>query len=302
MQQIDVSIPRFSIVVPAYNAAATLPETLEAISAQQFRNWECVVVDDGSTDATAALARRYCAADPRFRLVSQQNTGAGGAYRAGIAAASSDLLVICAADDLLLPNHLSAMDRLIGEKPDFEIYSSNGEYMSQLTGRRSQVYTEEPWLSERSLTFEDLLEACFFGVGTVFRRQAYEDAGGHRYNVYADDYDLWLRMMAHGARHLYTPLVLSVHRVSGFQQSANKIRVLESEVEVYEHLLTAEELAQERQAAAKAAIERRRKLIADEIEKEQKRPPGRVLEKLLASRLVGRILWVIFAKRRRQGR
>jgi len=256
-----VSIPRFSIVVPAYNAAATLSETLEAVSAQQFRHWECVVVDDGSTDTTASLARGYCAGDPRFRLVSQQNTGIGGAYRAGVAAASSDLLVICAADDLLLPNHLSAMDRLIDEQPDFEIYSSNGQYMSHVTGRRSQVYTEEPWLRERSLTFEDLLEACFFGVGTVFRRHAYEDVGGHRYKALAEDYDLWLRMMARGARHLYTPLVLSVHRVSGFQQSANKRRVFESEIEIYEHLIATEELTQEHRAAVEAGIERLRRTL-----------------------------------------
>ncbi len=74
--------PRFSVVVPAYQAAPTLGATLDAIMAQAFRDWECVVVDDGSTDDTLAIATAYAERDARFRVVHQSNPGTAGAYNA----------------------------------------------------------------------------------------------------------------------------------------------------------------------------------------------------------------------------
>ncbi|HZL05326.1 MAG TPA: glycosyltransferase, partial [Coriobacteriia bacterium] len=92
-------MPRFSVIVPAYNATATVRETLDALEAQEFRDWECVVVDDGSTDDTATIISEYAERDSRFKLVQQANTGTAGAYRTGVEQARADLIVICAADD-----------------------------------------------------------------------------------------------------------------------------------------------------------------------------------------------------------
>lgn len=228
--------PRFSVVVPAYNASATLDETLASIAAQTYADWECVVVDDGSADDTAAIALTRSAQDARFRLVQQENKGTAGAYRTGVAAACADLIVICSADDLLLPAHLEAMDRLISAHPECGIFSSNGEYLDDATGARRIAYSDEEWRVERSLDLEQVIRQCFFSVGAVFRREVYEITGGHRPGVYVDDYDLWLRAMASGVKHRYTPEVLSVHRVSDFQQSADVRRVWRADVSVYEHL------------------------------------------------------------------
>jgi glycosyltransferase involved in cell wall biosynthesis len=253
--------PRFSVVVPAYNASATLDDTLAAMVSQEYEDWECIVVDDGSTDDTAEVARSYVARDTRFRLIQQENMGCPGAYRTGMAAAAASLLVICASDDFLLPCHLKVMDALEKLHPDYEIYSSNGDYLHDDTGVRTTVYTQEEWSRELSLSFEQVIELCFYSVGTVIRREAYDRAGGHRLGVYVDDYDLWLRAMARGARHFYIPRVLSVHRVSGFQQSANLARSFASNVEVYEHLLATEDLTPSARAAVADSIRRNRKLI-----------------------------------------
>jgi GT2 family glycosyltransferase len=230
-------VPRFSVVVPAYNAAATLAETLNALSAQVFADWECVVVDDGSTDETASIVQAYAERDLRFRLVQQENLGCAGAYRAGIAAAASGLLVICSADDYLLPGHLAAMDAFVLANPDYEIYSSNGQTLEQASGRRGIYHRAQEWQGERSLSLEDVIAECFYSVGAVFRDQIIEMTGGYRLVAYVEDYDLWLRAMAQGARHLYTPQVLSVHRVSDSQKSADVARVLAADIEVYENLL-----------------------------------------------------------------
>lgn len=257
--------PRFSVVVPAYNASATLDETLGSIAAQTFPDWECVVVDDGSVDGTAAIVRERSVLDPRFRLVQQENRGTAGAYRTGVAEAFADLLVICSADDLLLPAHLETMDRLISAHPECGIFSSNGQYLDDATGNRRPAYADEEWRTERSLTLEQVIRQCFFSVGAVFRRSVYEITGGHRPGVYVDDYDLWLRAMASGVRHCYTPDVLSVHRVSDFQQSADVRRVWRADVSAYEYLKAEYELPE----SALAVID---ETIADRLEWVDKYP------------------------------
>src|SRR5258708_1668380 len=102
--------PRFSVVVPAYGAAMTLPETLDAILSQTFTDWECVVVDDGSTDETLRIANEFAARDRRIRAIHQENKGTAGAYNTGVGAARGQLIVICSADDVLLPEHLARFD------------------------------------------------------------------------------------------------------------------------------------------------------------------------------------------------
>jgi len=254
--------PRFSVVVPAYNASRTLSETLESIRCQDFDDWECVVVDDGSADETPATVAGFRDRDSRFALVQQSNMGAAVAYKTAISAASSDLLVICAADDLLLPTHLKAMDEFIRVNPGFDIYSSNGQYLYDDSGLRRVVYEDSDWRSERSLSLEQVIMQCFYSVGAVVRRSAYEAVGGHRRGVYTDDYDLWLRAMARGAKHKYTPQVLSVHRVSDFQQSANLKRLYESNLDVYRQLLRTTNLRPEEREAVQVAMESSRAQIA----------------------------------------
>ncbi|MGX4731649.1 glycosyltransferase family 2 protein [Kitasatospora griseola] len=76
--------PRLSVVVPVYNVERYLAECLDSIAAQSFTDFECVLVDDGSTDSSAAVAEQYTARDPRFRLVRQPNRGLGAARNTGV--------------------------------------------------------------------------------------------------------------------------------------------------------------------------------------------------------------------------
>ncbi|WP_394155252.1 glycosyltransferase family 2 protein [Loktanella salsilacus] len=100
-------MPRVTIVVPAYNTARTLASTLSALLAQTFRDFEIVVVDDGSSDTTAAIAMSF-QSDPRVRLIQQRNRGLAGARNTGIDAAAGDLIGFCDADDLWEPSKLQA--------------------------------------------------------------------------------------------------------------------------------------------------------------------------------------------------
>jgi glycosyltransferase involved in cell wall biosynthesis len=108
----DRSRPKsISVVIPAYNAAATLPQQLQALAAQQYKDdWEVVIVDNGSTDGTADLARRYC---QRFKACTVIDGGPRRGHsaprNAGASAARGDLLAFCDADDVVAPGWLQAM-------------------------------------------------------------------------------------------------------------------------------------------------------------------------------------------------
>jgi CDP-glycerol glycerophosphotransferase len=94
-------VPSISVVVPIYNVEAYLPECLESLLAQTVDDLEVVMVDDGSTDGSAAIAERYADLDGRLRLVRQANHGLGHARNTGVAAAHGDYLAFADSDDVV---------------------------------------------------------------------------------------------------------------------------------------------------------------------------------------------------------
>lgn len=224
---------KFSIVVPAYNAQATLPETLDAVLAQTFDDWECVVVDDGSSDATLGIAERYAARDPRMRVVTQANQGTGGAYNTGLTAAAGAFIVVCSADDLLMPEHLAEVSAFMDSNDGCDIYSTNG-YVLRPDGSREQVYGPDDMKGPQDLV--RLIRGCFYSVGSVYRREVFDLAGGYRVGIFGEDYDFWLRAMSMGTRHCYIPLPLSIHRESGGQKSSDTEAVFRSDIRILSDL------------------------------------------------------------------
>ncbi|WP_417204936.1 glycosyltransferase family 2 protein [Antarctobacter sp.] len=100
---------RFTIVIPACNAAETLPATLASLTAQGFADWEALVVDDGSTDATRALVKEAAQADSRIVLLVNPGKGPSDARNFGAARARGQILTFCDADDLWEPDKLAGL-------------------------------------------------------------------------------------------------------------------------------------------------------------------------------------------------
>lgn len=98
-----------SIVVPAYNVALFISETLESIRKQTFTNWEAIIVDDGSTDNTVEVIKDYISSDNRFRLICQDNSGVSVARNTGILAASGMYLSFLDGDDMWQPTFLEEL-------------------------------------------------------------------------------------------------------------------------------------------------------------------------------------------------
>jgi glycosyltransferase involved in cell wall biosynthesis len=251
--------PRFSITVPAYNAEATLAETVASVKAQTFDDWELVIVDDGSTDGTLTLARSLAVDDRRIRVVAQENRGSGGAYNTAVRNATSDLIVMLSADDLLLPDHLASFDAFIRANPGASVFTCDGWYLYD-DGRREPADPAARWGDPSVCTLEDLLGACLYGVGAVYRRAVFDAVGGFREDFYAEDYLFWLLALARGFVHAHLDTPLSIHRRNDVQKSADAIRMRRTDVMVVDALLAAGLLSA---AAESRALGVRRRLERD---------------------------------------
>ena len=102
----------FSIVIPVYNVAPYLRECLDSVRAQTFADWECICVDDGSTDGSGDILDEYASKDSRFRVIHQKNAGVSAARNKGLDEAQGEWVVFLDGDDVLAPTSLECIARL----------------------------------------------------------------------------------------------------------------------------------------------------------------------------------------------
>ena len=113
-------LPRISVIIPAYNRAGVISRAIDSVFAQDFSDFELIVVDDGSTDSTVEVARGHD--DPRLRLVELgRNRGSNAARNAGIKAASAPLIAFLDSDDIYLPHKLSTVIAEFESNPELDV-------------------------------------------------------------------------------------------------------------------------------------------------------------------------------------
>jgi glycosyltransferase involved in cell wall biosynthesis len=186
----------FSVIIPTYNRAALLGEALDSVFAQEFPDYEVIVIDDGSTDDTAAVAARY---GRRVKFLRQVNRGPGAARNRGAQAAHGDYLAFLDSDDLWFPWTLRCYadairkhhspDILLGQTLEFQ---QGSELSSVAQGTRLE-----------SRAFDDFLAAVkkrpiFWGSNyVVLKKKVFVRAGGFREELHVfEDQDLGLRLGA----------------------------------------------------------------------------------------------------------
>jgi GT2 family glycosyltransferase len=234
--------PLFSVVMPAYDAEATIDEALESVEAQTFSAWEMAVVDDGSTDATLDKARRFAARDSRVRVISQSNQGAGAARARAIAATRAPYILQLDADDVLAPCCLGTYAAVIARHPSRDMFSCDAEVFGP-HGSLGRYYDYYRHVAKTEFTIEDLVERCvILNPASVISRALYDRIGGIRPGAFAEDYDLWLRAMAHGGRHMMVAEVLVRYRVGPSQRTATVAPFLEGAAESLTRLAASGEL------------------------------------------------------------
>lgn len=207
--------PEVSVIIPAYNAEKYIRECLESVGSQTERNLEIIVVDDGSTDGTAAIIERFVKSDPRFRLISQPNAGPGPARNTAITAATGRYLAFVDADDMLLPHAIEHM-----------LAAARRHHVPMVIARMAKGSRLRPkWLqadakprpSSRVVDHVECLNLTLYQhvIGTsmwgaLMRRELFD--GTQLRGIYYEDLDLTYRLMIKAGRIALTSALVYFYR------------------------------------------------------------------------------------------
>ena len=194
--------PRVSIVIAAYNYGRYLADTLRSVEQQTFDQWECIVVDDASTDGTREVVERFVDRDPRFQYLGlDRNLGVSAARNTGLAAAKGEYIQLLDADDQIAPQKLEHHLAYLVEHPEVSIVYSGHIRFTQVP--RFTDPSELPMADQVSgvAALRRGIKGNFLRLNTVlFRSNILRVVNGFREEFrYAEDWDFWLRAMAAGS-------------------------------------------------------------------------------------------------------
>jgi glycosyltransferase involved in cell wall biosynthesis len=185
--------PTVSVVMPAYNAAATIAGALESISRQDLAVDEVVVIDDGSSDATLEIAESWRDRLPLNIIQNEKNAGICISLQRGVAASRSDWVFRIDADDRWLPCHTSSLMQFCADERTV-VVSSRATYFDA-DGNRLFLTKE---ISDRNVRARLMWDNPLVHSATGFRKSAYEKAGGYGPSNECQDYFLWSRLLELG--------------------------------------------------------------------------------------------------------
>ncbi len=195
--------PRISIILPSYNGARFLPRAIASVLAQDYSDWELLIVDDGSTDGTCAVAEAYAATDLRIRvLLNGTNQGIQKSLNRGLREARGEYVARIDDDDTWLsPSKLSRQAVFLGAHPD-HILIGTGTVVFNEEARETMRYLAP--VTDAAIRLRMLFKNCFTHSGVMFRKDAAISAGGYnedRAVLHVEDYALWLKLGVAGKLH-----------------------------------------------------------------------------------------------------
>jgi len=231
--------PTVSVIIPVWNGAALLPETLRSLQSQTFTDFEALIVDDGSTDATAAVAAAFCQADARLRLVARPHAGLSAARNAGLELARGEFIAFLDADDVWLPEKLARQMELFRADPRASFAYANYYFWD---GQQDLSVGHRP---NRPLpdgdTARRLVTSNVYAVSSVVvRRTVIARAGGFDTGLEScEDWDMWLRLAEQDFRARGTREPLIRYRRWPGSMSNNKLKMVRHNLIVLEKNLRA---------------------------------------------------------------
>ena len=204
-------LPAISVLLPVYNAERFLPECLDSLEAQTLKDFEVIALDDGSTDGSWKLLEDRAQQDRRFRPVSRPHRGLVTTLNDGLDLCRGPLLARMDADDRCEPHRLEAQAAAFAARPAPDVVSCLVEHFpTDAVGDGFRIY--EAWLNglrtHDEICRERFVESPIPHPTAIIRSSALRATGGYREAGFPEDYDLWLRLMARGARFCKVPEVL----------------------------------------------------------------------------------------------
>ena len=219
-----------SVIIPAYDAAAFIKETLDSVFAQTYPHYQVIVVNDGSPD-TPELEQVLAPYMHRVTYIKQENRGPSGARNTGIRAATGGLIALLDADDLWMPDYLEEQTRFLREHPEYDLVYCNARFFGD-TVNDGQEYMAV-WSSEGEATFAAIVSGrCQVFCSVTARSPALRAAAFDESFRRSEDFDCWLRFTAAGYRIGYHRKVLVLHREHKTSITTNWTLMVEAHIQV----------------------------------------------------------------------
>jgi glycosyltransferase involved in cell wall biosynthesis len=226
----DNHIDVVSVIIPAYNAAAYIKETLESVFAQTYRHFEIIVVNDGSPDMPA-LEEMLLPYRDRIVYLKQENRGLSGARNTGLRAATGSLVALLDADDIWTPDYLEEQTKYLREHPEYDLVYCNCRFFGE------SIYDGKEYMdvcpSNGEATSAAIISRrCHVFVSIMARTEVLKRFGFDESLRSCEDFDCWLRFTAAGHRVGYHRKVLVRYRKHPASLSADPTWMAVSNIRV----------------------------------------------------------------------
>jgi glycosyltransferase involved in cell wall biosynthesis len=200
--------PKISIVIPCFNSESYLEETLDCILLQNFQDWECIIVNNGSTDRTLEISNSYCNKDNRFKVISKVHGGISSSRNYGISIAKGEYIQLLDSDDLITTNKLINEFQFLENNLEVEIvYSGVRYFYNNDLYRDLHLFSDTGWTGTLEIDRSDKLV-----LETILRRNPFvTSAPLYRFSIfkkiglydeslqYIEDWDFQIRCALEGA-------------------------------------------------------------------------------------------------------
>jgi glycosyltransferase involved in cell wall biosynthesis len=230
-------MPKVSVIIPAYNQAKYLEDALNSVRNQTFGDWECIIVNDGSTDNTEEITKKYVKRDSRFKYIYQENKGLAGARNAGLKHAEGDFIQFLDSDDLLVSTKLDKQISVLGSDSEVDaVFCDSIEFWGEgyPNSEKTNIRKFGPWEDplKHFITASTFPIHSFLIKRAVFNQQKFVES--FRAN---EDRFFWSCYCLNGGKFKYIPEALIYRRLRKESMSMNSSNMVPAFVLYYQKII-----------------------------------------------------------------
>lgn len=211
--------PKISVVIPCYNSEKYIEETIDSVLNQSFKDFELIIVNDGSTDSTSEILKKHTKKSNKISIINIENSGPEIAFLQGILSSNANLIARIDSDDLMLKNRLEVQFNYLLQNPEFDAV---GSWFKKFSSSNSSSFVIErlplsPYVTKSLM--------CFFNQianpTTIIKKSLFHNYH-QSYTKIGEDLNFWLRSISNNNQVGNIPNVLTQYRVHDKQATANK--------------------------------------------------------------------------------
>lgn len=207
------NLPLVSIIMPTFNRADLIGESLDSVLSQSYLNWECIIVDDGSNDTTESVVEAYLKKDKRFRYFYKENGGAASAKNVAIEHSKGVYILPLDSDDLLDASLISKAVKVFEKNQDISLVYSE----AKLFGYKNEKWNIPEYDYKLFLVYNMIFNTC------MFKKVDFDEVGGYDKGLF-EDWDLWMKMLNPKSKVYRIPETLFYYRTQNGESITNRLQ------------------------------------------------------------------------------